>query len=380
MLSIKKNNCKKINKKLRVLLITLRSDYGGGPQHVDLLIENLSKEFDLYLGCPNDEPYFDKWKTIQRVKSIYKLPHRKFSFQKFFGLYKFVKNNQINLVHSHGKGAGIYSRLLKLIHPNLKVVHTLHGFHIQEYNWLRKTIYIFIEKFLSFLTDRFINVSYGEKNICLEFGIFKSEKSDVIYNGVRKIKRIEDAKEKTNLSGKFIVTTISRFDYQKNMYFAYEIAKRFKDDQTLLFLWLGDGNDKSRLEQNSKEEGVNIYFTGFTKDIPLYLSASDLYLSTSRWEGLPYALIEAQSLGIPIVATDVIGNNEVVEHGKNGYLFTNIDDACKYIRILIKNDTLYKNFSDQAVKNFSEKFYISIMVQKIEEIYRKVGVFFNDRS
>jgi glycosyltransferase involved in cell wall biosynthesis len=357
---------------MKILLITLRADYGGGPQHVNLLINNLSKDFELYVGCPNDKPYYQRWKENRKVKDIFILPHRKFSFKKLFLLYRFINKNQISIVHSHGKGAGIYSRLLKMLSPELKVIHTLHGFHIKEYGSIKKNIYIYIEKFLTLFTDKFINVSNGEKDICLDFKIFKNEQSEVIYNGIKEIDLVENAKQKLNLEDKIVITTISRFDYPKNMFFGYEIAKRFKDNKKVVFLWIGDGNDKSVLEKKAIEEDVNIVFTGFTKEIPLYLSATDIYLSTSRWEGLPYALIEAQSLGIPIVATNVVGNNEVVTNDKNGFLFESADEAYDCINKLIENKSLYDNFSQNAKQNFKDKFEIKIMINKIENTYRNV--------
>ncbi len=357
---------------MKILLITLRSDYGGGPQHVDLIINNLSSEFEIFLACPNDKPYYEQWKNNKKVQNIYELPHRKFTLKKLFGLNQFIKENYITIVHSHGKGAGIYSRLLKLLNPKLKIIHTLHGFHIQEYGTLKKYSYIYIERFLTLLTNRFINVSDGEKAICLNFNIFKTFQSEVIYNGIKQIEAVENAKQKLNLQNKIVITTISRFDYQKNMFFGYEIAKRFKDNKNIVFLWLGDGDDKNKLEQKAKEECVNIIFTGFTKEIALYLSATDIYLSTSRWEGLPYALIEAQSLGLPIVATNVVGNNEVVLHDENGFLFESADEAYDNISKLIENNSLYDDFSYEAKQNFKDKFEIKIMIEKTENMYRNL--------
>jgi glycosyltransferase involved in cell wall biosynthesis len=358
-------------KLMKILLITLRADHGGGPKHVNLLINNLSEDFELYVGCPNDKPYYQQWKENEKVKDIFILSHRKFSFKKLFFLYRFINKNQISIVHSHGKGAGIYSRFLKILNPKLKVIHTLHGFHIQEYGILKKNIYIYIEKFLTLFTDKFINVSNGEKTVCLSYKIFENEQSKVIYNGIKPINLIKNAKKKINLENKIIITTISRFDYPKNMFLTYEIAKKFKNNKNILFLWLGDGNDKLILEQKAKKENVNIIFTGFTKDIPLYLSATDIYLSTSRWEGLPYALIEAQSLGLPIVATNVVGNNEVVINNKNGFLFESVNEACDCISKLIINNFLYNSFSKNAKQNFMDKFAIRIMINKTNNIYKE---------
>ena len=358
--------------KKNILLITVRADHGGGPQHVDLIVNNLSSKFEIFLACPNDKPYHKQWEENKKVRDIYELPHRKFTLKKLFGLSQFIKDNQINIIHSHGKGAGIYSRLLKLLNPKLKIIHTIHGFHIEEYGALKRKFYILIEKFLTLLTDKFINVSNGEKDICLNFDIYTQGRSVVIYNGIKQIEKVQNVKQKFNLENKIVITTISRFDYPKNMFFGYEIAQKFKDNDSIVFLWIGDGNDKDVLEAKAKKEKVNIIFTGFTKEIPLYLSATDIYLSTSRWEGLPYALIEAQSLGLPIVATNVVGNNEVVENNKNGFLFDSTDEACDCIGKLIENKSLYDNFSHTAKQNFKDKFEIKIMINKTENIYRNV--------
>ena len=362
---------------MKILFITLRADHGGGPKHVDLLINNLSSEIEIYLACPQDRPYYDLWNESKKIKDIFILPHRKFSVKKLLGLNKFIKDNDIEIVHSHGKGAGIYSRILKILNPRLKIVHTLHGVHVGEYGLLKKSAYIFLERFLTLFTDKFINVSKSENEACLKLRLFKKSKCEVVYNGIKALLKDDNAKIKFNLSGKRVVTTISRFDYAKNMSLAYEIAKNFKDNSDIVFLWLGDGDDRAKFESMTKKDGANIIFTGFTDEMPAYLSATDIYLSTSRWEGLPYALIEAQSLGIPIVATNVVGNNEVVENGKSGFLFEDAQQACRDIEILLNDEKIYGKMRGEALLNFKDKFNIGAMIRKVEKIYEQI---FENRS
>lgn len=362
---------------MKILLITLRADHGGGPKHVDLLINNLSSDMEIFLACPKDKPYYNMWSESKKVKDIFALSHRKFSVKKLLGLNKFIKDNDIEIVHSHGKGAGIYSRMLKILNPKLKIIHTLHGVHIGEYGFLKKSAYIFLERFLTLFTDKFINVSNSENSLCLKLGLFKKSKSEVVYNGIKALLKEDNAKIKFDLSGKKVVTTISRFDYAKNMSLAYEIAKNFKDNSNIVFLWLGDGDDRAKFESMTKKDGANIIFTGFTDEMPAYLSATDIYLSTSRWEGLPYALIEAQSLGIPIVATNVVGNNEVVENGKSGFLFESAQQACRDIEILLNDEQIYGKMQAEALLNFKDKFDIGITIRKVEKIYEQI---FENRS
>ena len=358
---------------MKILFITLRADHGGCPEHVELLINNLSGEIKIYLACSQDKPYYDLWNESKKIKDIFALPHRKFSVKKLLELNKFIKDNDIEMIHSHGKGAGIYSRILKILNPRLKIVHTLHGVHIGEYGFLKKSAYIFLERFLTLFTDKFINVSNSENSVCLKLGLFKKSKSEVVYNGIKALFKDDSAKIKFDLSGKKVVTTISRFDYAKNMGLAYEIAKNFKDNSNIVFLWLGDGDDRAEFESMAKKDGANIIFTGFTGEVPAYLSATDIYLSTSRWEGLPYALIEAQSLGIPIVATNVVGNNEVVENGKSGFLFEDAQQACRDIEILLNDEKIYGKMQGEALLNFKDKFEIKVAIGKMEQIYKELS-------
>ncbi|WP_298043207.1 glycosyltransferase [uncultured Campylobacter sp.] len=358
---------------MKILFITLRADHSGGPKHVDLLINNLSSEIEIYLACPQDKPYYDLWSKSKKVKDIFILPHRKFSVKKLFELNKFIKDNDIKIIHSHGKGAGIYSRMLKILNPRLKIVHTLHGVHIGEYGFLKKSAYIFLERFLTLFTDKFINVSNSENSLCLKLRLFKKSKCEIVYNGIKALLKDDNAKIKFNLSGKRVVTTISRFDYAKNMSLAYEIAKNFKDSPNIVFLWLGDGDDRAKFESMAQKDGANIIFTGFTGEVPAYLSITDIYLSTSKWEGLPYALIEAQSLGIPIVATNVVGNNEVVENGKSGFLFENAQQACQDIEILLNDEKIYGKMQAEALLNFKDKFEIRVAIGKMEQIYKELS-------
>lgn len=358
---------------MKILFITLRADHGGGPKHVDLLINNLSGEIKIYLACPQDRPYYDLWSKSKKIKDIFALPHRKFSVKKLLELNKFIKYNDIGMIHSHGKGAGIYSRILKILNPRLEIVHTLHGVHIGEYGLLKKIAYIFLERFLTLFTDKFINVSKSENSLCLKLKLFKKSKSEIVYNGIKALLKDDDAKIKFNLSGKRVVTTISRFDYAKNMSLAHEIAQNFKDNSDIVFLWLGGGDDRAKFESMAQKDGANIIFTGFTDEIPAYLSATDIYLSTSRWEGLPYALIEAQSLGIPIVATNVVGNNEVVENGKSGFLFESAQQACRDIEILLNDEKIYGKMRSEALLNFKDKFEIRVAIGKMEQIYKELS-------
>ena len=364
-------------KKINLLHISVRADIGGAPNYINNMINHLSGDFRVFIACPKDKPYYDIWMNNKKVADIFMLPHRKFSLHSLFFLHKWVKKNKIQIVQANGKGAGVYGRALKILNPKLKIIYAYRGFHYQQYNWFLKKIYFIYERLALKLTDKVINVSKGEQKDCIKKNVLTSDKSIVIYNGIPAKSNSIDLKLKEKYDGFFLIVTLSRFDYQKNMSCQLEIAKALKNHDKIKFLWIGDGPDHGKLEKRAMDEGVkNIEFLGFidNEKIYNYLSISDIYLSTSKWEGLPFALIEATSMGLPIVATDVIGNNEVCRDGINGVLFgsSELNKAIEHILYFYHNEKEKKSFGKESLKLFNNLFHIGKMINEHDKLYNSL--------
>lgn len=358
-------------RKMKVLFITARSDFGGGPRHIEQLIKNMPKEVEIYMAYPKDgDPYGKMWAKNSRIKGYCEIPYRKFSLSALWHLRMFIKKNNITKVHSHGQGAGIYSKLLKLLSPSVCVIHTFHGAASINGSPLKNTIYRIFNRGLNKTVTRYICVSEGEKRSAITLGYCSANNTNVIYNGVEESDKAtkEIAKDTT-----IRIVSLSRFDYAKHMDLAYEIAFSFKNDTNIQFIWVGDGEDMSRLKRKSEQEGCNIVFIGFSNAPAKYLQTSDIYLSTSRFEGLPYALIEACEASLPIVATDVIGNNEVCIDNENGILFSTKEDGIAAIQTLMNDELLRLKYAKQSRRRFEEYFTITQMVQTTLNVYRELN-------
>lgn len=361
---------------MRILLITARADFGGGPKHVDDLINNLSPEYELYLASPEGVPFYNKWKSNARIKEIFKIPFRAFSVKSFFGLIRFAKRNKIDIIHSHGRGAGIYARMLKIFLPNARAVHTVHGFFFQDYSPIKRLTATLVEKILAPFTERVIAVSNGEKSNMRAFNIWKPDRIEVIYNGVESYQPEESpaalrAKLQLPLD-KFIVISMVRFNSLKNIGMTLDIAGRLIDHKNILFLIVGDGEEFSAMQElRNKKNLQNVALPGFKENVLEYMKASDVYLSTSIREGMPISLIEACMLGVPIIASNVTGNNEIAADGINGFLFK-LDDVetpvNKILRLSADKEEA-RRLSANAVEIYGQKFTIKKMTQKVEEIY-----------
>lgn len=281
-----------------ILYITLRSDLGGGPKHLYDLCNHL-ENVNIYIACPNDPPYFQLYKLI--AKKIFVLPHRKFSIIKLFMLIQFIKDNGVSIIHSHGRGAGIYSRIISLW--GVKVIHTFHGAHHTS----------LFEKLMKKTIDRCIAVSESEKLNAAKLKLCSKNNISVIPNSinVQKFKNIKSPNLK-------IIGIISRLDPHKNN---VEIIRFMRELPDYKLLIAGDGEE---MEYLKKIANPNVVFLGFVDDIVNFLSKIDIYVSSSLGEGMPYSALEAIAAGKKILLSDVVGHKDLVDK-ENLYELGNID-------------------------------------------------------
>ncbi len=353
-----------------ILLITSRADYGGGPEHLYQLLE-LKNKFNLFIAAPNDTPYFSKYKEKLSENSLFIIPHRKFTLRSFFQLRAFIKKKKINIIHSHGKGAGIYSRLLSIV-VGVKCVHTFHGVHVQNYGVLLRSIYKVTERILSFFTDRFIVVSESEKRKVLKYKFASQDKFRLIQNGTAIPLDSDINKGKFN-SRKIL--HISRFDYAKNSLLMGEIIKKINEtisSTRFEFILIGKGTDKKLLENKLKELQIeNVRFVGFQKDVKKYYNESFCLISTSRWEGLPLVVLEAMAYGLPVIASNVEGNIDLIEDSRTGFLYDldSPETAAESISYLMGDSERYKKISSSAREVIKEKYSRENMIKQTENLY-----------
>lgn len=361
----------------RILLLSSRADHGGGPRHIEYIINETYQNFEFHVACPEEAPYWSRFQKLVGNRMV-RLPHRQLSLGSLRSVLRYVSYNSIDLIHSHGKGAGLYAKIIKSF-TRKRWLHTPHGIHVDQYRFLTKKFYSFYENFLLSNPDKIIFVSEEERKKANLEKIWVGVPFDVVPNGVsiismenRKALRSK-GRELIGLSDKDkVVVTLSRFDYQKNMREAFLIAQRLPN---MKFIWVGDGPEKVKLNEEIKNIKIkNIKIIDFCDNSLPYLGAGDIYLSTSKWEGLPLSILEAMSLGLPIVASNVIGHKDLVEKSQSGILYTlgNQSEAVKAIKRLLEDKTLYNFTQTSAINNQTLYFSSKLMGEKISKIYSKI--------
>lgn len=361
-----------------ILQITLRADYGGAPEHLWQLLRHKSGNDTYFIACPMDQPYWQRFHTKIPREHICPLPHLRFKITALLKLIIFICNNNIQLLHTHGKGARIYGKLAGFF-TGVPCVHTPHGIHLGSYNRYKKFLYRCYENITGYGLKHIFYVSKSERQSAASNKLWGSIPFSIVSNGVNTVadeQRKTWRKQLRTLLGiaesDFVVASLTRFDYAKNMQEAYQIAKDFPN---FIFLWIGDGEDKESLETQSRYEKVeNIMFTGFT-DFPVqFLAAADAYLSTSRWESLPFGVIKAMSVGLPVVASNVPGNRDAVKHDKTGFCYPlgETSAAGQYLTTIAEDKQLLDQLAAEALQTQRKFFSAQTMAGKIQEIYQEV--------
>ena len=368
------------------LLLIIEAMSGGAGRHVQDLISHLPQEkFDIFVIYSNhrtNPEFLEKIVTMNEQATFISCDFLvreikpKFDLLAYQFIAKKIKEIKPDIVHCHSSKAGVIGRLAAKRRGVKKIFYTSHAYSFlaPEFSGKKKFLFIQIERFLSrFATTQTFCVSKGEMQAALEVNLDKTEKFQVIYNGLPEIDlpsketiRSQLGLEKTAV----VIGNNARMSEQKNPMFFMEIAqKMIRQNANWHFVWAGDGQlmriCQSFIKQNGLEK--NIHLLGERPDSETVVIAYDIFLTTSQYEGLPYAPIEAMRAGVPILATNVVGNSELVIEGKNGYLIDlEWSEAVE--------EKLHKaaEMDAQMIKaDFRQRFAIDQMLKQIETEYVK---------
>ena len=356
--------------RLNIMEISCRSDIGGGPEQLFKIITNMKNVFKFYCACPDQGPYYNK--IVNEGVPVFKLPHRKFEIKTFLKLLKWTKINNIAIVHSHGRGAGVYARLLKLFNRRLKVIHNFHGIHIEK-----KGLALIVARFLGILTNKFVLVSRSERQIAIRYRLASAPKCVLIENGIQIEKEelpVSDAFCESIPPDSFVIGMLARFDVIKNIPYAIRNLSDYMKNHDDVFLVIGgDGETRRTIEHTISEYNLQnkVILLGFIKDIKCFFSRIDVYLNTSLGEAFGLSTVEAMKYGKPVVASKVYGNTDVIDDNNTGLLFSLNKPSmlAEKIKIIKNSRIMYEFFANNARESVEKRFDLNRMLNETRELY-----------
>jgi glycosyltransferase EpsD len=360
-----------------------------------------------------DLRFCDKKYFLPIERSPFKLEN----IQALAHLKKIIDKEQYNIIHCHTPMGGVLARLAAMgaRKHGTKVIYTAHGFHFFRgaplVNWL---VYYPIEWMLSHVTDVLITINQEDyerakkfpakrveyvpgvgidigrfqindkicldsemvalseeerERACLQELFFQKDSEEKRYIGSRK----KQLRQEFGIEDEEIMLlSVGELIPRKNHVLIMEALAELTDLK-IKYLICGTGPSEEMLRQKIKQLDLedNVILAGHRDDIPEICHAADIFVFPSLQEGLPVALMEAMAAGLPVAASRIRGNTDLITHKKNGYLLSNRKESYeKAIRLLAgskKRRDAFGQAARETVKAYS--------LEKVEK--RMVGIYEN---
>ena len=237
-------------------------------------------------------------------------------------LVRIMRRTKPSIVHTHSSKAGILGRIA----ANLSGVECcFHTPHLWSFAWenrfLKRNFFRIAEAFAASLTYEVLPVSKGQAREAVSAMVVHPARMYTIPNAV--YPPPEDIVRKKTPEERQVIGAVGRLVEQKGYDILLRALKDLKDNGNELLLRIaGSGSEEQNLRNVAKNLGLNesVEFCGNIEEIYQFLAGLDVFVMPSLWEGLPYALLEAMSVPLPIVATDISGVNEMILNGWSGWL------------------------------------------------------------
>jgi len=361
---------------MKILIVITHGKIGGATNSVFWLAKGLKeKGIDVKVGFGEGEYLKEK---LEKEKIDYvnfkwlKRTHNPLANLFFiFEIKNFLTKEKFDVVHFNSTNAlfgAIGAKLAKT-----RTIFTFRGLSILDPNYKKslflKPVYWLIFKFLLFFVDVPVFVSKNNLEYALKIKLTKN--GVVIYNGIpepeffdrEKAKKFFEEKLKIDLKDKFIIGSIGRLDYAKNYEFLISIfPKILKIKEKAICMIIGDGPERKKIENIIKNLSLEdkVFLLGEIKNASQYLKGFDLFILPSRYEGLSITLIEALFSEIPIIASNVGGNKEIIGE-ENVYKLNNEKELLEKIKNAPEiNFERKKIFTLEAVVNNYLNLYQSL--------------------
>lgn len=300
----------------------------------------------------------------------------------FFKIQQVLAGRRFHIVHGHSSKGGFLGRLAGKLH-GLPTVYTPNGFHFLGLDHqLSRSAFVGLERIAGKVTDRLIAVSQSEAEVARNARIVAATKLSVIPNGVNVVELGQRAERRAALRASCgisqnakVITTVARLSQQKDPRTLIQAIARLNrpERERIVCLWCGAGPLREDVLNFARQLGVSehVRLLGVRQDIPDILLASDVFVLASLYEGLPFALLEAMATGVPVVATDVVGNRDVVIDRHNGRLISagSPEMLADAIEELLTNAPLASAYAARAVSYVERHFSVSAMARATAEIY-----------
>jgi glycosyltransferase involved in cell wall biosynthesis len=320
------------------ILHIIESTTAGVRRYVTYLLQHQSPRWHMEVACPiiRQANYGDV-AFVEEIRQM-GIPIHDVPMRRAIGpsdalalreLRSVVQRGRFDLIHTHSSKAGFLGRLTARL-SGIPAVHTPNGLYYLGQHGPKRQFYRSLEQLAGSLTTAMIAVSAGECEVIRRDRLVKPERLCIIKNGVdaQQIRDQADSPEgralrdRLKLNGQHpIIGAAGRMVPQKDPLTFVRAAARLREvlpDAT--FVWCGDGELRAETERLAAQLNVPLMVPGHQENSAAIMRAFDVFVLPSIYEGLPFALLEAMALALPIVATDIIGIHDVLGQELAGWV------------------------------------------------------------
>lgn len=371
----------------RILHIVGDSKYGGG----GVLIERFATEAirrGYQASILTTDPVFQKslraagigvvdldciWRPIRPGHDLIGL----------FRLWRYLKREQYDIVHTHTSKAGFVGRFAARWARIPLIIHTVHGFAFHEQSSpLAVKAFGSLERAAAHYCDALVTVSQYHCTWAERLGIGTSEKRIAICNGidparVRPGRQRADMRHELGMSeSQCMLLTLGRLAKQKGLDILLDAISRLPADFPVCAVIAGDGPEQKSLMDMAAKLGVGdrARFLGFRTDLGDLLHAADIAVLPSLREGLSISLLEAMAAGKPIITTDIGSNMEVTRNGEVARIVRagNANELATAIMEVTSNTAYQARLSQLARAEFERKYTERRMLDQYMALYDRL--------
>jgi glycosyltransferase involved in cell wall biosynthesis len=370
----------------------LEATTGGTRRHLYDLVTRLDRtKFDVSVVCSTlRDPAF--LGDVQKIRDlgidVIEIPMRRAisplrDLIALWRLRSYLLSHKPSVVHTHSSKAGFLGRIAAKLAKVELIVHSPHVFSFEMgVNRLLQALFFRLEKFAARLTDVMVCVSSSEKDAVVRHRFVSPENCIVVKNGVdvTSLEAYErdriQRRQELGLADEVVIGSIGRFTRQKGPeYFlaaAKQVAGQLPDAKCVL---IGDGELKGEIEGLIEKHDLHSHcvIVDVGDEFPSYYPVFDIFVLTSLWEGMPYAMLEAMAAGRAVVAFSTGGIVDVISDGVNGMLVEpkNIEELASTLCTLGKDPQKRKDLGMAAKELIAGSYTVEAMVRQIEQVYMR---------
>lgn len=347
---------------------------GGAQLYIVHLIEKLMGEFEIVVICPEG---FLSQKIYSLHYSEIKVIEEKINFRNIHRLkgilYELCRNTHESgkiIINVHLLGTAFYTILSLPRDLQYRFIVTLHQpILYNNIKLIKRILYPFIIKKISDRVDEYIAVSEEIKDSLTQY---TTKKCTYITNTVPDImpkKNLKNISKKEKVE----VGVIGRLTDQKNQFCFIDAAKEIcKEKDNVDFYIIGEGELKDRLQNYSEKKGLGkkVLFVGAVDNPYDWMRRLDILVFSSDFEGIPLTMLEAMSIGLPVISTDVGGVPQIITNGQNGILVKarqprQISDA---VLGLINDQEKYEDLHKNGITFMNKKLNYSEFISSYKKV------------